>query len=82
MTANDLAATLAHVGAAARAASRQMARASTAAKNSALLALARRLRSAGPELQAANLRDIAAAEAAGLAAPMVDRLRLTDKVLA
>ena len=82
MTANDLAATLAHVGAAARAASRQMARASTAAKNTALLALARRLRSAGPELQAANQRDITAAEAAGLAPPMVDRLRLTDKVLA
>jgi glutamate-5-semialdehyde dehydrogenase len=82
MTANDLAATIAHVGAAARAASRQMARASTASKNQALLALASRLRHAGPELQAANERDIAAAEAAGLAAPMVDRLRLTDKVLA
>lgn len=82
MTAHDLAATIAHVGAAARAASRQMARASTAAKNEALLALARRLRSAGPALQEANQRDITAAEAAGLAAPMVDRLRLTDKVLA
>jgi glutamate-5-semialdehyde dehydrogenase len=59
-----------------------MARASTAAKNEALLALARRLRSAGPALHEANQRDITAAEAAGLAAPMVDRLRLTDKVLA
>ena len=34
-----------------------------------------------PALQTANARDIAAAEAAGLAAPMVDRLRLTDKVI-
>ena len=82
MTAIDLATTVAHVGAAARAASQQMARATTAAKNAALLALAHRLRHAGPELQAANARDIDAAVAAGLAAPMVDRLRLSDKVLA
>lgn len=82
MTANDLSATIAHVGAAARAASQQMARASTAAKNATLLALARRLRGDASALQAANQRDIAAAEAAGLAAPMVDRLRLTDKVVA
>ncbi|WP_418318294.1 glutamate-5-semialdehyde dehydrogenase [Piscinibacter sakaiensis] len=82
MTANPLAATIAHLGAAARAASRQMARASTASKNLALLALARRLRGESAELQAANARDIEAAEAAGLAAPLVDRLRLTPKVLA
>ena len=82
MTANDLSATMAHVGAAARAASQQMARAGTAAKNEALCALARRLRAGVPALKAANDRDIAAAEAAGLAAPMVDRLRLTDKVIA
>ena len=82
MTANDLSATMAHVGAAARAASQQMARAGTAAKNEALCALARRLRAGAPALKSANDRDITAAEAAGLAAPMVDRLRLTDKVIA
>jgi glutamate-5-semialdehyde dehydrogenase len=81
MTANDLATTVAHVGAAARAASRQMARASTAAKNAALTALARRLRDGRALLQAANQRDIAAAEAAGLAAPLIDRLRLGDRVI-
>ena len=39
------------------------------------------LREAGAPLAEANAKDIAAAEAAGLAAPMVDRLRLTPKVL-
>jgi glutamate-5-semialdehyde dehydrogenase len=43
-----------------------MAAASTAAKNAALLALARRLRE-GPALQAANAQDLHAARAAGLA---------------
>jgi glutamate-5-semialdehyde dehydrogenase len=82
MTAHDIPAYMAHLGAAARAASAEMARAGTQAKNDALLALARLLREAGPALQAANAVDIAAAEAASLSAPMVDRLRLTPQVLA
>ena len=82
MTSTDLQATVAHMGAAARAASTKMAAASTAPKNQALLALARLLRGDGGALVEANAKDIAAAEAAGLAAPMVDRLRLTPKVLA
>ena len=82
MTAHDIPAYMAHLGAAARAASADMARAGTQAKNDALLALARLLREAGPALQAANAVDIAAAEAASLSAPMVDRLRLTPQVLA
>jgi len=69
------------LGRAARTAATEMARAETRAKNTALLELARLLREAGAPLQAENTRDIAAAEAAGLAAPMVDRLRLTDKVI-
>ena len=81
MTSTDLQATVAHMGVAARAASTQMASASTAARNAALLALARLLRGETGALQAANARDIAAAEAAGLAAPMVDRLKLTDKII-
>jgi len=70
-----------HVGVAARAAATRLAAASTAAKNGALLALARRIREARAELQRANDGDVTKARAAGLAAPMVDRLRLTDKVI-
>jgi glutamate-5-semialdehyde dehydrogenase len=81
MTATDLQATIAMMGAAARAASGRMAAASTAAKNAALVALARRLRADRATLQAANALDTAAAEASGLAAPMVDRLRLSDKII-
>ena len=82
MTSTDLQATVAHMGAAARAASTKMAAASTAAKNQALLALARLLRGDTAALADANAKDIAGAQASGLAAPMVDRLRLTPKVLA
>jgi glutamate-5-semialdehyde dehydrogenase len=69
------------MGAAARAASARMAAASTAAKNAALLALARRLRDNQPALTAANLADVTAAQAAGLAAPLVDRLKLTASII-
>jgi glutamate-5-semialdehyde dehydrogenase len=82
MTSTDLQATIARMGTAARAASTLMAAASTRAKNHALTALARRLRESAAPLADANQKDIAAAEAAGLAAPMVDRLRLTEKVIA
>jgi len=82
MTSTDLQALIAHMGAAARAAASRMAAAPTAAKNAALLALARRLRAEPHALRDANALDIAAAELAGLAAPLVDRLRLTDKVIA
>jgi glutamate-5-semialdehyde dehydrogenase len=72
MNPSDIAAYMAHVGVAARAASRAMA---------ALTALARRLRANGVALQAANAKDVSAAQAAGLAAPLVDRLRLTAQAL-
>jgi glutamate-5-semialdehyde dehydrogenase len=67
---------MAAVGQAARTASGALAAAPTAAKNAALLGLARRIRAARAALQAANALDVEAAKAAGLAAPMVDRLRL------
>ncbi len=70
------------VGQQARTAAAAMARASTKAKNDCLVELARLLRTAGAALDAANAQDVAAAEAAGLATPMVDRLRLTDKIVA
>ncbi|MBO2528008.1 MAG: glutamate-5-semialdehyde dehydrogenase [Clostridiales bacterium] len=58
-----------------------MARASAATKNRALLALARLLRENTEALQEDNALDLAPAQANGLSAPMVDRLRLSPKVL-
>ena len=69
------------LGQRAKTASAAMARASTASKNQALKRLAALLRQNTQALQADNAKDLARAEAAGLAAPMVDRLRLTPKVL-
>lgn len=74
-------AVVAQLGQAARAASGPMAVASTHAKNKALEALAASLRQPPPSLQQANQRDLEAAMAAGLSAPMVDRLRLTASIL-
>jgi glutamate-5-semialdehyde dehydrogenase len=81
MTANDIAAYMAHVGVAARAASGTMAAASTAAKNAALLALAQRLRANVGELQTANALDLNAARDAGLDGPMLDRLKLSAQAI-
>jgi len=81
MNTDDIAAYMAHVGAAARAASTTMAAAPTAAKDAALRALARRLRDGAAGLQQANALDVSAAQAAGLAAPLVDRLRLSRSVI-
>ena len=67
------------VGRAAREASRATARASTAAKNTALLAMARAIRDGRAELLAANAADVAEARANGLDAAMIDRLVLSDK---
>ena len=81
MTSTDLQAVIAHMGGAARAAASRMAAAPTAAKNAALIALARRLRADPQALHDANALDITAAEQAGLAAPMVDRLKLTGHII-
>jgi glutamate-5-semialdehyde dehydrogenase len=81
MTSTDLQAVVAHMGAAARAASTHMAAASTASKNNALLALARRLRGQTEALRAANALDVQAAIASGLGAAMVDRLKLSDEIV-
>jgi glutamate-5-semialdehyde dehydrogenase len=67
------------VGRQAREASRATARASTAAKNSALLAMASAIRAHSTELLAANAADVAEATANGLDAAMIDRLTLTEK---
>jgi glutamate-5-semialdehyde dehydrogenase len=69
------------LGLQAKQASAHMARANAATKNVALRALAGLLRSNVDALQIDNAKDIARAQAAGLAAPLVDRLKLTPKVL-
>ena len=74
----ELAPYMAAVGRSARAAAGVLAAASTAAKNAALLTLARRLRDSRAAVLAANALDVEAARDAGLAAAMVDRLRLGD----
>ena len=76
MSPSDIPAYMAQLGQAARAASSLLAVASTAAKNQALRALARRLRDNTAALADANAVDLAAGRAAGLAAPLLDRLKL------
>jgi glutamate-5-semialdehyde dehydrogenase len=66
------------LGERAKAASRLLATASTEAKNGALLTAADLLLERAAEIQAANDADLAAAEAGGMAAGPLDRLRLTD----
>jgi glutamate-5-semialdehyde dehydrogenase len=81
MTSADLQATVAHMGMLARAASRTLAASPVAARNAALRALARRLREGEAALREANAGDLAAARVEGLAAPLVDRLRLDSAAL-
>ncbi|MGQ2978090.1 MAG: glutamate-5-semialdehyde dehydrogenase [Polaromonas sp.] len=69
------------LGSQAKAASAHMARASAATKNRALSALAGLLRSQITPLQAANALDLQRAAAAGLAGPMLDRLKLDAKTV-
>jgi glutamate-5-semialdehyde dehydrogenase len=70
------------LGKEARAASRAMAKADTATKNQALLAIATAIRREAPALRAANELDLAAAKAVGMEAAMLDRLALSDKAIA
>ena len=69
------------LGQQAKAASALMAKASTATKNKALTTLAALLRANVQALQTDNARDLARAQQAGLAAPLVDRLKLSPQVL-
>ena len=81
MNAPNVAETMQLLGLQARQASRAMARAGTAARNRALRELARLLRASVAPLQQANQGDLERARAAGLAEPMVDRLKLSPKVI-
>jgi len=73
----DLPAYMEAAGKRARAAAAAMARASTAQKNAALRSIAAALRAASAAIVEANRRDLERATAAGLAGPLLDRLRLT-----
>ncbi len=69
------------IGQSARAASRAMARASTAQKNAALLHMAQAIRAQRHLLKQANAEDLAAAQAAGLPEALVERLALSDQAI-
>lgn len=70
------------VGRQARAASRRMALADTAAKNRALEAIAKSILDSSAQLISENAKDLSAAQAQGLDAASIDRLTLTGKTLA
>lgn len=70
------------LGRQARTASRAMARASTATRNRALELIAAAIERDADDLRAANQQDLDAAQAAGLAPALMDRLALSDAAIA
>lgn len=81
-TTNNITTYMQTLGQQARLASRAMAKADTATKNQALLAIAAAIRHDAAALRAANELDLAAAKNAGMDAAMLDRLALSDKAIA
>ena len=81
MTAKDIPSYSQSLGVQARQACASMAAASAATKNAALRALAALLRDNVAQLQIENAKDLERATAAGLSAPMVDRLKLSPQVV-
>ncbi|ODN66028.1 glutamate-5-semialdehyde dehydrogenase [Methylophaga muralis] len=77
-SAVEVAAYMQKLGQQAREASRVLARATTNSKNTALLAIAKAIRSQAEILKAANQLDLQAGKTKGLDAAMLDRLTLTD----
>ncbi|MFN3198367.1 MAG: glutamate-5-semialdehyde dehydrogenase [Bradymonadia bacterium] len=67
------------LGQRARAAARQVAKASGAVKTAALQAMASALRASTAELLAANAEDLASADARGVTGALRDRLKLTEE---
>ena len=70
------------LGRQARAAARQLATTSGQQRNTALSAMADALTDVRADLTAANAADVADAQAAGLAEPMIKRLIIDDKIFA
>lgn len=66
----------------ARWAARRLGVETTERKNAALLAMAQALMDRAHELKQANAKDLAAGQEAGLSAAMLDRLTLSDEVIA
>jgi glutamate-5-semialdehyde dehydrogenase len=81
MSALNVAEYMQTLGLQAKQASAAMARAGSATRISALRALAALLRANVQNLQAENAKDLERATKAGLSAPMLDRLKLTPKIL-
>jgi glutamate-5-semialdehyde dehydrogenase len=79
--ASDLARAMAEIGRRAREASARLALAPADAKTAALKAAAAAIRSRADEILAANAKDLAAAQAAGIGAALLDRLALDPKRL-
>ena len=77
--ADDLPSLMAEIGRRARAAARGMALAPAETKDVALRAIAERIRASAPEILRENARDVAAANAAGHTAALIDRLTLDEK---
>lgn len=63
---------------AAKAASRRIGALGSAQRNAALMAMAAQLRAQAPRILAANAEDVAAAQAAGIAESLIDRLLLNE----
>ena len=76
--AEDLSAYMLGLGTRARDASGTLAGASTEAKNAALVAIADSIGDRTEAIKSANRRDLDAGRSSGLAAPLLDRLELTD----
>src|SRR5882672_5639863 len=77
----DVVSLVRELGAAGRAASRELARASTEAKNRALGAMAAEIRAGARAILAANAGDVAQARADGNDAAFIDRLTLTPRLV-
>lgn len=82
MQTTDIIDYMTQAGQQARIASRAMAKASTAARNQALLLIAAAIRRDAALLTAANQRDLDAATANGLAPALLDRLSLSSAAIA
>jgi len=78
----DITAHMHTLGQQARVAARAMARADTATRNRALHLIADAIERDADALRAANAQDMAAAQAAGLAPALMDRLALSDAAIA
>jgi glutamate-5-semialdehyde dehydrogenase len=82
LTQIDIPAYIKDLGTRARAASRSMSKASTTAKNTALIATAKAIRANALAIKEANAKDVAHAKSNNLDAAFIDRLIVSDKTIA